>query len=120
MKNCDSCGVLEVFSELKRIAPAFLFSHPFGNHSSYERWLCMDERGCVRRSRMKMKPGYGAVWGYESTRHVLIECKNCRDKWATGVREEWVWGDSDFPKHQYVCSGCGAVYAETEWAELRK
>jgi DNA-directed RNA polymerase subunit RPC12/RpoP len=104
-----------------------MVSHPFDNRSSYERWLCVDERGCVRRSRMKMKPGYGTVWGYESTSHVLIECKTCSVKgmthgikMATGIREEWIWGDRDFPKHQYVCSSCGELYLETEWAELRK
>jgi len=118
MKSCDGCGVWEVFADLKRIPPAFLCTHPMDNPSSDARWLCVDERGCVRRSRMKMQPDKGIVWGYESIRHVLIHCKACgAERTAQGIREIWIEGDP-FPDHAYVCSQCGAEYLREKWVDL--
>lgn len=118
MKECASCGVLEIFADLKRIPPTFLLSHPMDNHSSPPRWVCIDERGCVRRSRMKMKSGRGITWGYESCSHVLIHCKACgSEQTAQGIRELWVEGDP-FPDFTYVCSSCGAEYLRSKFVDI--
>lgn len=118
MKECASCGVLEIFSELKRVPALFLVAHPMDNHSSYPHWTCIDERGCVRRSRMKMKPGMGLIWGNESTSHVLIHCPACgKDRTAQGVDEAWIEGDP-FPEHTFVCSSCGVEYCRSKFVDI--
>lgn len=118
MHSCDSCGVWEIFADLKRIPPVFLVTFPMDNRSRPEQWICVDERGCVRRSRMRMQPGAGLLWGHEMTGHVLIGCKSCgQDRTAQGVREKWVEGDP-FPEHTFICSCCGAEYARSKWTEL--
>lgn len=117
MHSCAGCGVWEIFAELKRIPPTFLFTHCLENDSTPPRWVCVDERGCVRRSRMRMQPGAGALWGWEMGGH-LISCKTCgSERTAQGVREVWVEGDP-FPDHTYVCASCGAEYARAKWVDL--
>ncbi len=130
MRYCESCGVSEIFSELKHIPPAFLLSHPMDNHSTPPRVLCVDERGCVRRSRMKMRPGAGIIWGGESIRHHLIHC--CGERYSfgphdkeiriacTGIEEEWKFLEDDpFPEHRYVCNRCGKVQIIAKWKEYK-
>src|SRR5713101_157613 len=113
MNSCDGCGVWEIFADLKRIPPAFLFTHPLDNQSTPERWVCVDERGCVRRSRMRMQPGKGAIWGCEKIGYILIHCKACgQERTAQGIREEWLEGDP-FPVLVYACASCGTEHARS-------
>jgi hypothetical protein len=122
MNYCENCGVAETFAELKRIPPTFILSHLMDNHSSPPRLLCVDERGCVRRFGMRMKP-----LPYHQRReigHVLIEC--CGEEYKlggdthrvlNGIEEEWEFNNDPLPEHRYVCSRCGKVQIATKWKE---